>query len=261
MITQRNNFFWYKLNGLLRSFIVRGGCRICFDHITVNEYPKSGGTWIGQMLSEATGLPFPRNRLPLFSDSIMHGHYLSSFGMKNVIVVWRDGRDVVVSQYYHWLFGTEIGANSLVQSYRNDLQFDDYDDIVRNLPKFIEYVNVQKTHPSFSWSEFVNHWLKADAIFVKYEDMRSDPVAELRRIINKLTGKTLSENRIGEIVEKYSFESKSGRKCGQEKKGSFMRKGIVGDWKNCFSEKSIKTFKQYAGNELVKLGYERDLNW
>lgn len=258
MIAQQDNFFWYKLNGLLRSFIVRGGCRIFFDHFTVNEYPKSGGTWIAQMVSEATGLPFPRNRLPLFSGSIMHGHYLSTFGMKNVIIVWRDGRDVVVSQYFHWLFENEFGGSSWKKC-RADLGFQDYDDIVTNLPKFIDYVYVQKKHPRFSWSDFVNQWFGRNVIYVKYEDMRKQPVGELMRIVNELTSEQLDPERAAEIVDKFSFEKQSGRKCGEENKNSFMRKGIVGDWKNSFSGEAIAVFKKYAGNELVKLGYEEDL--
>jgi hypothetical protein len=60
----------------------------------VNKYPKIRGTGVGQMLGRALGVPFPRERFPMLGTSIMHGH---SWGMKNVIVVWRDGRDVMVS--------------------------------------------------------------------------------------------------------------------------------------------------------------------
>jgi hypothetical protein len=57
----------------------------------VNEFPKSGGTWVGQMLGQALGVPFPRNRLPVLRPSIMHGHYLHPWGMKNVVVCWPAG--------------------------------------------------------------------------------------------------------------------------------------------------------------------------
>jgi hypothetical protein len=66
----------------------------------VNEFPKSGGTSVGQMLGRALRVPFPRNRLPVLRTSIMHGHYLSPRAMKNVVVAWRDGRDVMVSWYH-----------------------------------------------------------------------------------------------------------------------------------------------------------------
>lgn len=120
MIEEQDSFWWHKLNGVLRLFIVRGGCNFCFKHLTVNEYPKSGASWIGQMLSESTKTPFPRNRLPIFGKSIMQGHYYNTFGLSNALIVWRDGRDVVVSQYYHWLFENDKGNKSSVEKFRND---------------------------------------------------------------------------------------------------------------------------------------------
>lgn len=261
MIEQQDEFWWYKLNGALRLFIVKGGFRFFFKNIIINEYPKSGGTWIGQMLSKTTGMPFPQNRLPILGSCIMHGHYYSAFGINNVLIVWRDGRDVIISQYYHWLFENDRGNASLVKKCREDLQFDDYEDITTNLPKFIDYVYMRKIHPKFSWSDFVNQWIQRDVVFIKYESMRFEPVSELIRITKSLSGMEIDENFASNIVTLYSFEKQSGRKDGEENINSFMRKGIVGDWKNHFSDEAIDTFKKYAGHQLIALGYENDLNW
>jgi len=61
-----------KENELIRTGLVRllSGALPLY---VVNEFPKSGGTWVGQMLGRALGLPFPRNRLPALRPSIMHG--------------------------------------------------------------------------------------------------------------------------------------------------------------------------------------------
>jgi hypothetical protein len=263
MIQERNNFFWYKLNAILRIIIVRGGKTVFKNHITINEYPKSGGSWISQMVAEATDLPFPRNRLPLFRACIMQGHYYRTTGIHNPLIVWRDGRDVIVSQYYHWLFGNEILGNKYSNKLRKKLVFQNYDNIHENLPAFIHYVNVDlwKKQPHFSWANFVSCWINQQAVFVKYEDIRQHPVEELQRIALELTGIDLSGKRAAEIIDKYSFQKQTGRKPGEEKKGSFVRKGIVGDWKNHFSDEAKNVFKQYAGNELIQLAYEKDLNW
>ena len=63
------------------------------------------------------------------------------------------------------------------------------------------------------------------------------------------------------IAKKFSFEQQSGRKPGQESKTNFMRKGIIGDWRNQFSPEACKVFNHFAGNELVLLGYEKDNSW
>ena len=62
-------------------------------------------------------------------------------------------------------------------------------------------------------------------------------------------------------MDKYFFRKLYGRKEGEENNNSFLRKGIVGDWKNYFNKESKKVFKEYAGRELIKLGYEKDFKW
>jgi len=42
---------------------------------------------------------------------------------------------------------------------------------------------------------------------------------------------------------------------------STFRKGMIGDWRNHFTEQHKEAFKNLAGTELVELGYERDQNW
>ena len=154
----------------------------------VNEYPKSGGTWVGQMLGRALRVPFPRNRFPVLRPSIMHGHYLRPWGMKNVVVVWRDGRDVMVSWYYQNLFSHEWRNDLQVERARREFSFRNYDDIYENLPEFIEWAFTQKrssprlswTDPRFSWTDFVRRWYhREDVVHVRYEDLRRETVGGL----------------------------------------------------------------------------------
>ena len=42
---------------------------------------------------------------------------------------------------------------------------------------------------------------------------------------------------------------------------SFLRKGVAGDWKNKFNKEAAMIFDHYAGDMLIKLGYETDHNW
>jgi hypothetical protein len=64
------------------------------------------------------------------------------------------------------------------------------------------------------------------------------------------------------ILWLHSFERKShGRKRGQEDVNSHYRKGIAGDWRTYFTPKVCKLFKERYGNLLVKLNYEKDLDW
>lgn len=227
----------------------------------VTEYPKSGGSWVSQMLSEYLNVPFPRNQFPKIQSSVMHGHYLYSPSMKNVVVVLRDGRDVMVSFYYQSLFANERFNSRLVEITRRELQFDDYDDIKKNLPRFIEYKFTTRKHPRFTWSDFINDWLDKDAAFIRYENLLQDPVEELAQALYVVKKNDPDRKILEQIVEKYSFETMSKRKQGEENKHSFLRKGIAGDWKNHFSKEAREVFNSFAGKELIKLGYEDDEKW
>ncbi len=242
---------WHGLSGALPIYLVP-------------EYPKSGGTWFSQMLSDCLELPFPRNSTPAkIQPCILSGHHLYSPRFKNVTVVIRDGRDIMVSAYYYMLNKNEINKQFGVDHYRKHLVFDDYDDIRGNMPRFIEQLfdtHVKETF-HFSWSQFIDDWLCHDVAVVKYEDLLTNAAQILVDTTHRLTGKELGIDRANEIVENYSFKKLSGRKQGQENKKSFVRKGIAGDWKNHFSVEACEAFNHYAGQQLISVGYEKDDSW
>lgn len=249
-----------RFNGLLRAGMVRLASGVLPLYV-VNEFPKSGGTWVGQMLGRALGVPFPRNQLPAPRPSIMHGHYLSPLGIRNVVVVWRDPRDVMVSWYYQQLL--PHGRNQLqVERTRREVPFTDYDDVEANLPAFIEYAFTRPHSPGFSWTDFARRWhRRRDAVHVSYEALRRDTPGELARVLFELTGRRPGEAEAAAVAEEFSFRRQSGRRPGQEDRGSFLRKGVVGDWRARFGPEARRALDRYAGRELILLGYEPDRRW
>jgi hypothetical protein len=238
----------------------------------VNEFPKSGGSWIGGMLGDALGLPFPRNRFPTLGRCILHGHLPPGDGRPRTVLVWRDGRDVMVSWYHHCLFRNDRENADLVAHTRAELALSDPGDIRAHLPDFIDYAFTRQPHPGFSWADFVEAWHGDPAVtHTSYEAMRADPVDELGRVLDAIadTHPMGSHRRpsadpaaeLERIVERHSFAARSGRAAGTERRGSFLRKGIVGDWKNHFSESAGRIFQMHAGDALVRLGYESDAAW
>ncbi|MBF0445017.1 MAG: sulfotransferase domain-containing protein [Magnetococcales bacterium] len=253
LLSKSNTLLRYGMVHLLPSIL---------NLYTVNEFPKSGGSWIGEMVGRGLEIPFPRNCFPKFGSCIMHGHYLKGWGMRQTLVVWRDGRDVMVSWYHHCLFENELNNRRLVKLVRRDLAFSNYQDVKKNLPDFIEYAFSSRSHLGFTWSDFVNHWHdKPGVTYVKYEDILKDTPGELTRICLELGGKELGYDQAQNIADIFSFTKQSGRQPGEEKKDSFMRKGIVGDYRNFFTHKTGEIFDNYAGRELVKLGYEQNRQW
>lgn len=255
------NFYSIKFQATVRYIMVHSISER-LPLFIVNEYPKSGGTWVGQMLSHALDIPFPRNCFPGFQPCIMHGHFKSSFGMKNVTIVWRDGRDMMVSWYHHCLFKYKAGNSSLVNKVTRALSIEDPNNVIKNLPRFLEYSFSGKLYPRYSWPVFVRQWYgRPDTVYVRYEDLRLNTVAELQRVVKELSGKTISTAHASEIVEEFSFIRQTGRNPGEESKENFLRKGLVGDWRNYFCPESCEIFEHYAGDILIQLGYEKDNSW
>ena len=91
---------------------------------------------------------------------------------------------------------------------------------------------------------------------VSYENLLRQPKIEVSEIL-KFLGVNSDENIVRQIVEQNTF-AKNEKSSGDN---SFFRKGIDGDWVNYFSDENKELYKKIAGDELIKLSYEKDLNW
>ncbi len=232
----------------------------------ITEFPKSGGSWVGQMMAAYFDVPFPRNKnvsLLRRYPCVLHGHHKFSPHFKNVIYLVRDGRDTMVSSYFHELFDNERNPAWAVARFRAEHRFEDYNDVKGNLPAFIEYKFTKYASVMFtnSWSEFVVYVTDKNANVIKYEDLLLDAPATFGKAIGKIIGEEPDMDRIREICDRFSFAKQSNRKPGEEDRGSFLRKGIAGDWKNNFTRAACEMFDKYGGDALIAAGYEKDHSW
>jgi hypothetical protein len=229
----------------------------------VTEYPRSGGTWCGQLLSESLQIPFPRQTAPRYESCVMQGHYLYSPRFKNVTCVVRDGRDCMISLYYQLLFNNDRNDPRSVAKWRKRLSYADFNDIGGNLANFIERTfEIERKSPSpyrFTWSRWVDSW-HGHSVFVRYEALLRDTNAELMRALGAL-GVHATKADVTRSVEKFEFQALTGRRPGQQDTGSVIRNGVAGAWRNMFSDDAKKVFSELAGDQLVALGYESDNAW
>ena len=139
----------------------------------------------------------------------------------------------------------------------------DFSDVTRHLPTFIEvfWKNYKSGIGNKNWSDFTSHyWHQHGVINIKYEDLHLDAENALAKALTKL-GENTTNKKITAVVKKYSFKAQTGRNKGEINKESFLRKGLVGDWKNYFNAEAAEVFNFYAGDALIRYGYERSKNW
>ncbi|MFK7821631.1 MAG: sulfotransferase domain-containing protein [Planctomycetaceae bacterium] len=221
--------------------------------ILVNEFPKSGGTWLCRMLRDLTGREFADNRLPFSTNGIVKQHSIADYNIASRVIVWRDPRDVMVSLYFHCFFVHEDYAFNkvMVQRSRARYQFEDYDDVKANLPVF---VRDQFTNPltPFTWPQFAGKWTNdSKAVGVRYEDLRSDTVSTLRNLVSELN---ISPVRTPEDVADSHDISK--RKTSDQNGKSFVRRGKVAGFVDYLDAETISFIESECGPQMKQLGYK-----
>jgi hypothetical protein len=231
-------------------------------HILVAEFPRSGGTWLCQMLSYCSGIPFPRNEnLNSKQSSILHGHYPFQKHFEKPVYILRDGRDVMVSAYFYFLLNTE-NPEYLIHKWRKLMAVDEVEHVSTHLPRFIDifHQKFQVAGKKIWWSKHVEGFQNERVLGIKYEDLHCSGPEMLKKVLNWLQIEYNSD-LIRKAFEKFSFETQTGRKKGIQASDKFLRKGVVGDWKNYFNAESAEVFNFYAGNVLIQTGYAKDKNW
>lgn len=231
----------------------------------VISYPKSGRTWFLRMLAEYLGYYYGNKHFSALAiqrikssqhkhDAIIPSNWVQGFHIislselkaikecysKKIIYLIRDPRDCLISLYFYrvyhktgrlitlrrWLFINMMKKRFVTQTLRN-------------------------------WKKHVEDYHGFADETIRYEDLLDDCFGTMKTLINPKDPEKLKS-----VVEKNTFESVTGRKPGQEVKGDFARKGIIGDWRNNYdSPKYRAIIKEIVGDDLIQFGYEKDMNW
>jgi len=246
-------------NALLSPFVVGP---LGISHVL--EFPKSGGSWIRNMVRSYLGSePFYNDRL-LFRDAVIHGHRLHRFVYRRPIVVVRDPRDLYTSLYHHECHMDDRESRlSIERHFTHDPERSVDDDFEAYLRARL----IEPNHPWFFFSQFVDSWAgRPSTCLVRYEDFLIEPETQLIRIVRFL-GRRVDLDRIREAVEINSFAAQTRIRYGQERaqgeedNSKFLRKGVAGDWRNHFNADACELFEKLEGPSLRRLGYERDASW
>jgi len=104
---------------------------------------------------------------------------------------------------------------------------------------------------------FVYSDVDIDYICIKYEDILDNPMPEAEKVI-KFLGWDVESKILERAVANSTFDAVSKRAPGDGLIPAHSgMSGKWGGWKEVFSEKDLDNFWKWAGNLLIKLGYEK----
>ncbi|XP_077145630.1 amine sulfotransferase-like [Ranitomeya variabilis] len=244
-------------------------------------YPKSGTIWTQQILSlifneghrNRTEQIQTMERVPWIEFKMFNADYNSrpsprlfsthlpyylmpkdlKLKMGKIIYVSRNPKDVLVSYYHFFQMKSQIKCTI-------------------NWETFIDLFISGKVFGS-SWFDHVRGWYQHkedfDILFLTYEEMIKDLRFAVLKIC-KFVDIKLDDKAIDIVVEKATFKNMKldplanyafiSNEVLDKNKGSFLRKGIVGDWKTIMtvaqSEMFDKVYKEKMGDLPIKITWD-----
>ncbi|XP_073515301.1 sulfotransferase 2B1-like isoform X2 [Phyllobates terribilis] len=240
--------------------------------VVIVTYPKSGTTWMQEILTliYSQGDPVIATSVPnwmrapwlehtYFKDTLKDGEgprvittHLPSNTLApalqkskaKVIYILRNPKDVAVSFYYFHKMAKFLPDSG-------------------SFPEFLELFLEGKVYYG-SWFDHVKGWYSEknnlDIFYITYEDMKKD----LRRSIKKLCGFLgcpMYSEEVDKVEQHCDFAVMSQnvmvnytlipREILDHEQSKFMRKGVVGDWKNHLTEEQNESFDKVYKEKML----------
>ncbi|NEP00120.1 MAG: sulfotransferase domain-containing protein [Symploca sp. SIO2E9] len=215
--------------------------------------PNCGRTWLRIMMGKAMQLAYDIQEIQLtklydFSElnnhlpaiKVIHERYeqFGSYENKKVILLVRDPRDAIISRYFS------------DRNKQDTLSLSDF---------------IWQTHLVDDCIDFYNTWLKNRHVpkaflLVFYENLKRDPIQELKRVINFI-GLKINDKIIKEAVNYASFENMrkmelEGKIASGQKKDLNdpetlkVRKGKVGGYRDYLSAEEVQALDRKISENL-----------
>ena len=201
----------------------------------VNGYPKSGTTWVTQLIAHVLDLSYQKRHVRFrFNGVALHTHSISFEGQDRLLYVVRDPREVVcsaarVNAAKNW--GDVFDANGHIT-----------ESFVRHA--LFEFPGARATMP-----DHLSKCIDAGWEHVRFEDLKSHPVQTLSRILVHF-----GVNPSGAEPALKEFEFSAQKK--QQPKDTSLSQSSLDSWRSLLTAGSLETIRNACGDQAAKFDYD-----
>ncbi|XP_034535450.1 sulfotransferase family 5A, member 1 [Notolabrus celidotus] len=241
--------------------------------ILIVSYPKSGTTWMQEIVSLISnkGDPHLAQNVPNWARS----PWLEQYYFAAVLETSPSTPRVITTHLPHHLLGPALhdSTTKVIYVSRNPkdviVSFYHFHKMANFLPEadsFPEFFNqfLEGTLSYGSWFDHVKGWTNQTAaldklLHVTYEEMSLDLHGAIKKVSSFLEC-PLVEDEVNTCVKHCSFSSMKHnnmvnytlipQEIMDHSKGSFMRKGKIGDWKNMLTEEQNQSFDKVYKSKM-----------
>ncbi len=167
------------------------------------------------------------------------------------IVVMRDPRDRLISSLFSIL--NSHGTDHFIRLGR-ELLASFSEDRLRIIWMILQASQFKRFYETWNASSGPN------VLIVRYEDLINDTANEFKKIFSFLE-RDIPLVVLESVVERNSFERRSGRERGEESKFNHHRKGVAKDWEKYFTLEHGKLWETLYPGFLKDIGYESRNDW
>lgn len=248
--------------------VIAGRGLTVFDNdVFIVSYPKSGNTWIrfliGNLILDepvtfgnveylVPSIYIHPDRVLRRLPRILKSHECFDPRYRKVIYIVRDPRDVAVSYYHHCIKMRWLDEGC-------------------NLDEFVGRFMVPEFEPYFgTWWDHVRSWIatrdhNSDFVCLRYEDIHTNPEAELARVAALLNISATAEQlkravTLSSADRMRDLEKKQGDKWelikDSRKDKMFVRSARSGGWRDALSPASAARIEQAWGPLMESIGYQ-----
>jgi hypothetical protein len=191
------------------------------NNLVVSGFPKSGTTWMTQLLASILQLSYSQNRVRFSCRGVaLHTHSLSFSGQNNIVYIIRDPREVACSIHRALRGRREKPAGDSDPYCCENTELIDAD--------FCRFALTRFPGSRAPWDSHVASALQRGWEVIYFEDLKTQPVEALRRLA-VLQGR--SEDRIVRALETFDYV----RLQSLNPASPFLNGSSISTWQDCLT--------------------------